>query len=262
MRTTRGVSRALVGQLEAVLQKLSGPEISDEGAHDVRKALKRARASLRLLRDPKHEAVYRRHNLALRDAARPFAPLRDAKVLIELIDGLAPEADRKSAKQYEQIREALQKRRRRLRPRVSANLKKSTSLVRRVLRERAKSVDRTEADLIDNLKGTYQRARDAFQEARERPDDEKLHELRKQVKYLFYQLEILRPRKAKRLVNRADEFGKVLGEDHDLAVLAQKVEPSALERRERAKLQRRANRIAKRLLRVKPGRFARELAPA
>jgi hypothetical protein len=53
---------------------------------------------------------------------------------------------------------------------------------------------------------------------------EKLHEWRKQTKYLFYQLEVLRPicpEPMKELIDEADRMGELLGDDHDLAVLRQ-----------------------------------------
>ena len=56
--------------------------------HAARKALKQARAALRLLRPCLDAAVYRRENLALRDAGRALAPLRDARVLLDAADRL------------------------------------------------------------------------------------------------------------------------------------------------------------------------------
>src|SRR5690349_17569591 len=61
----------------------------DDTVHEVRKSLKRLRALLRLLRHSLGRDEYRRENLALRDAARPLAVVRDAKVFVGTIQGLA-----------------------------------------------------------------------------------------------------------------------------------------------------------------------------
>jgi len=68
---------------------LRRPKLDDEAVHDARKALKRARSGLRLLR-PLDEAAYRRENTRLRNAGRRLSGVRDDKVLLarlaELID--------------------------------------------------------------------------------------------------------------------------------------------------------------------------------
>src|SRR4051794_29055581 len=62
--------------------------LSDETVHAARKQLKRARASLRLLRGAIGEDEYARENTRLRDAARPLARVRDAKVLLAAVERL------------------------------------------------------------------------------------------------------------------------------------------------------------------------------
>src|SRR6185369_13889932 len=54
----------------------------DARVHAARKALKRARAALRLMRPALASEVYERENRALRDAARCLSPLRDARSLV------------------------------------------------------------------------------------------------------------------------------------------------------------------------------------
>src|SRR5262249_11084909 len=76
------------------------------------------------------------------------------------------------------------------------------------------------------LEDTYRRAGVAFEKASSDPTVENLHEWRKQAKYLRYQLEVLRPiwpERLEELVNEADRMGDLLGDDHDLAVLRQRL---------------------------------------
>src|SRR5262249_34930813 len=80
------------------------------------------------------------------------------------------------------------------------------------------------------LRETYRRAKDSFKVAKANPTDENLHEWRKQAKYLFYQLEILRPLWTERMdemVHEVDRVGELLGDDHDLVVLRQMVNDGA-----------------------------------
>jgi CHAD domain-containing protein len=101
-----------------------------------------------------------------------------------------------------------------------------------------------------------------------------LHEWRKRVKDLRYAAEMLdRPS----LARRADSLGETLGEDHDLAVLAQRIRTDArqakgsqrvgrrtrklllgLIAKRRRKLQRRALRAGRRLYADSPKKFLRQ----
>ena len=56
--------------------------------HAARKTLKRARASLRLLRDATGKPFYVRENAQLRDAARPLGRVRDAQALRARLESL------------------------------------------------------------------------------------------------------------------------------------------------------------------------------
>ena len=126
------------------------------------------------------------------------------------------------------------------------------------------------------LKETYRRAAIALREAVADPTIEKLHEWRKEVKYLRYQLEILRPLWPERLeemAREADEMGESLGDDHDLAMLRQLLmaDPDrfgddselevlvALIDRRRAELQQHALLLGERFFQDRPKEFARRL---
>jgi CHAD domain-containing protein len=86
--------------------------------------------------------------------------------------------------------------------------------------------------LAPGFKRIHRRGRRAYRAARRQPSTENPHELRKRTKYLWYAAQIVRaaaPKKMKRLARRADELSNLIGEDHDLAVLAQRAD----ERRDR-----------------------------
>ncbi len=76
--------------------------------------------------------------------------------------------------------------------------------------------------LYKGLKRVYKRGRSAFELARIERTTENLHEWRKQVKYLWYQVCVLNPMWPKPLDILADELSTLadhLSEDHDLALL-------------------------------------------
>ena len=62
--------------------------LDKEAIHDTRKALKRLRALVRLLRAELGERRYKREHAILRDAARRLAGARDAEVMVGTLDAL------------------------------------------------------------------------------------------------------------------------------------------------------------------------------
>ena len=69
----------------------------------------------------------------------------------------------------------------------------------------------------------YRQGRKALERSRKHPSAEQLHEARKKAKHLGQALEILGgskpPKKAKKVLQRADDVGDLLGDDHDFAVV-------------------------------------------
>jgi CHAD domain-containing protein len=84
------LQRMALGQLDLALETLgNGVEPPGEKAvHETRKALKRLRALLRLLRSNLGEDTYAREDHLLRDAGRSLAGARDAEVLLGTLDSL------------------------------------------------------------------------------------------------------------------------------------------------------------------------------
>jgi CHAD domain-containing protein len=224
----KGVKRLVRKQIESAVESLTkqAGAKQEEAVHDARKRFKKVRALLRLVRPELGEKVYKRENACFRDAARPLSEVRDARVLVEALDGLA-ERSGGNGKSLGPVRKALQARQRATRRRV---LKEEQSPARiaeaaEEARQRVKDWDigrKGWAALGTGLKRVYKSGRDAFAAARVEPSVEALHEWRKQVKYLWHQLQVLGPT----WPGLMDEMGKQahqladhLGDDHDLAVL-------------------------------------------
>ncbi len=214
-------------QLDCAIAEL---EESKPNVHGARKQLKRARATLRLLRPTIGDDVYRRENVVARDAARPLSRARDEEVVSEALHGLlehfGPTA---SGLQVTPLNQSLQKSRRQAAhelptkelSEIKAALKRSAN------RARSWEPDSDEWDCIATaLRSTYRRARRALRHARAARATEDLHEWRKQTKYLWHQLQILTPLATGPVGELADEFHHLadyLGDEHDLAVLRERV---------------------------------------
>ena len=115
------------------------------------------------------------------------------------------------------------------------------------------------------------RGREEFARADKQPTTENLHEWRKRVKDLWYQQRLLEetwPGVMKAQAKEAKKLSKLLGEDHDLAVLAETLrtdpelarfadefEPVIAKRRK--KLLKRSRKLGRRVYAEKPKAFAR-----
>ena len=118
--------------------------------------------------------------------------------------------------------------------------------------------------LFTGLRRVYRRGRAGYRRAYEDPSAENLHAWRKRVKDLRYGAELLRdtdPKTLKAARREALRLSELLGDDHDLAVLAETARdcPSILGAiaRRHARLQHEALTLGKKLYAPAPRRFAR-----
>ena len=254
---------ALKAHVERPLELLSGRRaVQPASIHGARKQLKRARASLRLLRDAVGKRAYREENRRLRDAARPLAPTRDTDVMITTLSVLLAErAFRTHRPTLTAAKKALAKERSVLATRVPvASIRMSLEASRARVTQWRMPHDSLPIARA-GLERIYRRGRKALKRALERPTEARLHELRKQVKYLGAALQTLEPEpraSATRVVEHSDTIAELLGADHDLSVLRKRFADRALTRmllRRREPLQKEALRAARRLYRRKPAAF-------
>jgi CHAD domain-containing protein len=209
------------------------PGTLDEGIHSARKKLKRVRGLLRLVRDTVGYRTYRDQNVILRDTARTLSGVRDAWVLVRTLNQLREDyAHLLDAATFSQT-EAWLKDRHKER---QATLRGQTVIDSFTNLGTARSVfdaypaEERIADAFGSIAGgvrrVYRRGRRGYRRAEETRSIEDLHEWRKRVKYLTYQLEALTPLQPALIGSMAselDELGIALGDDHDLALLAETV---------------------------------------
>jgi len=211
-------------QIGGAIEHLQGKE---PNVHGARKQLKRARATLRLMREAIGDDRYARENIAARDAARPLSQTRDAEALSNALDGLLDRfGSAASDLQIGPLQQSLQKERaaHELQARELGDIKRS--LHRCLTRAQAwRPESGGWSSLETGLRATYRRARHALRKARNERVTEDLHEWRKQTKYLWHQLQILAPLATGPVGELADEFhhlAEYLGDEHDLAILRER----------------------------------------
>jgi CHAD domain-containing protein len=277
----REVRRILVEWIASAVALLNKKRVTDADIHDARKQLKKARAALRLLRGSIGEIAYRRENAALRDAARPLGAARDSRVLVAVLDALL-ERHKSTLKpvRLDKLRRILRQEQTHSRRALTRTvIAKQRAALRAVIKrsERWRLRGDDWAVIADGFARSYRRARKNFAAAKESRGTECLHDWRKQVKYLWHQLQIVqpsRPGKIGALATRCHKLADNLGDDHDLAVLRSKIEShtQVLERtrdldellrrldRRRVQLQDKAFALGSRLFADKPAVFAQHLS--
>lgn len=210
-------------QLEGAAEGLAEGKDLEGAIHDARKRIKKTRAALRLARPGLPKRVYRAENRALRDTARELSGARDADVMVETAEKLGERfAGHAPQEQFGELRDRLAARR--------GDSDADAGDAAGTLRALAAGVDAWALDgderdvLVPALRRTYARGRAGFALADRRPTAEHLHEWRKRVKDLWYQEKLVSeawPEVLKAHADEAKALSKLLGEDHDLAVLGE-----------------------------------------
>jgi len=96
--TVQGLRRMLLSQIDLATELLAaenGQIPTAEAVHDTRKALKRLRALVTLLEDELGAAASAREELALREAGRRLAGMRDTEVMVSTLEALMRRHPRK-----------------------------------------------------------------------------------------------------------------------------------------------------------------------
>lgn len=203
--------------------------------HDARKSVKKTRALLRLARPALDRQTFRAENRALRDAAALLAGNRDADVMVAVTSSLAKRyVGHVPAATFEALSTAFAARAVEERtggdaagPRDEAIAALSDA------RDRAAGwpLDGVRRrTLVTALRRTYDDGGDGFAQVaadEAGADAAASHEWRKRVKDLWYQQRLIAPAWPAILKAQAEEahvLSELLGDDHDLAVLAAHLE--------------------------------------
>jgi CHAD domain-containing protein len=270
-----GAARSIIADAR---RALSDPELTDaEAVHEVRKALKRWRALLRLLARPLGEQADQMRAEA-RELMRALSGARDAQSALDALADLRkadvpfPETSMKTmVGRMTDIRDAAEK---------TSFTKEMRDRLSRYLDYATLSLERWPLTAInfdtvaDGLIATYRRGRQLVPKDWVETDAEHLHDLRRRVVEHGHQMgliEPLWPRLGKVWAEEAQRLRNRLGACQDLAVLANLTAPhqplapwrsrlaSVIEARRGSHLKT-AARLAGRLFAEKPKAFRRRIA--
>lgn len=288
-----GLRRVTVDQFDGALRSMAQDPM-DLAVHEVRKATKRVRALLRLVRTQLGDDRYRTENAVLRDTARLLAPLRDADGVVISVEAIRDRyGSQLRSTAFADLTVRLAERRRRVFertvdeddwPRVAYSLRSARARYAAwpVDDEAARAhgmsvVNHGFGSVGPGLTSTYRRGRQEMAEATTRPTADNFHAWRKRAKYLRHQMELLSPLFPEVLEGYAaalGRLGEVLGDEHDLAELlrflaanpAYVPDPTersmlvALVQHRRAELQTAALSLGSRVYAETPNRFTRRVA--
>jgi len=228
-----GVRQCAREQLADAVEQLEGAAADPvEAVHEARKDLKKTRALVRLVRPALGKQAYRAENGALRDVGLALSGARDADVRVATARTLAEHAPGQlPADVFEALNAALA-------AEASARDGGAGAFDGAIEQLRAAElrIERwplARADWATVLAGialAYASGREAFATARKTPEPELLHAWRKRAKDLWYHQRLLAPAWPDVIgaqVEAAHALTELLGDDHDLAVLAERLDDGA-----------------------------------
>jgi CHAD domain-containing protein len=270
-----GAARAIIADAR---QALANKELSDpEAVHELRKALKRWRALMRLLARAAVGEPAEQMRMEARELMRALTGARDAQSALDALADLkkselplSPTSAETMRKRLTELRDAAEK------TSFTPEMREKLS---RYLDYAALSVDRWQLatasfdTVADALTATYRRARQLVPDDWPSVDAEHLHDLRRRVVEHRHQMDLIEPLWPRLGAVWADEAQRLrnqLGSCQDLAVLASFTAPHQplapwrsrlaplIEGRRTAHLKR-AARLAGRLFAEKPKAFRRRI---
>ena len=268
-------------QIDRVLAKFSAKNGKGTAVHEARKAMKRLRALLHLIRPAMPKGAFAANEARVKVIARSLSGARDAQAMLETVrklEGLGGSGN------VLPVSAAL---RAHLQAKCAAAERglngSGANQLRKLLKEARGSFAQLSLEQDDfevvaaTLEKDYRKARSAFRRAYRLSEDEAFHEWRKYVQRHWRQLLLVAPSWPKAIrphIALARNLSEILGEDHDLSVLAGIVQAHADElgtsdaiaaylslcRSRQAELRKIAHDLGARLLAEKPGSLARRIS--
>jgi CHAD domain-containing protein len=229
-----GFRRIALEQLTRAESQLRSPGDNAVAIHETRKALKRLRALLRLVRRTLREDTFKEVNAQLREVSGILSGARDSHVLLETIINLEGACGLAAKGAGGKLREILRTANGGDKPSVDAAVSKALERLA-VVKKKFAHLEITGSGfeaIGPGLEASYRRGRRTFREAYSEGSDESFHEWRKSVQLHWRHMALLSnawPDYFAVRVNEARALSQILGDDHDLALLKAFVaaEPSA-----------------------------------
>lgn len=247
-----------------------------EVVHEVRKAFKRVRGGLRLVRD--EIDFYKKENAFFRDEGRKISELRDATSVIEVLDDLYDQYEDQLYKNtFNTFRSFLEDRQ----AQMASDLIEDKGILKTIgkrLAEKCEEMDgwsieiESFEDIEPAVMRVSKRGLKGYEKAKKSGSTEDFHEWRKRVKYLRSQLDLLNeiwPEFLECWEDQLHDLSDFLGDDHDLYLLDKLIDEhtdqfsdpesaqllKSLIQSQRAYLQEDSLLLGKRIYALKPKQF-------
>jgi CHAD domain-containing protein len=221
----QGVRRIALEQIDMAEEKLAGNGDAPAAIHDARRCLKRLRALIRLVRPALGNATYRRESERVAATGRLLSDARDVHVMRQTVAKLESRFGPMPDGAGKRLQTAL------VASVASATAENGEQAKRQALR-RLKQVrkfftgpaldDIAFASLAEGLERSYSKGRKAFRAAYRKPSDEAFHTWRKSVQQHWRQMQLVSrawPEALSARTGEAKELSRLLGDDHDFALL-------------------------------------------
>ena len=228
-----GIKRVIGAQVDDAIAQLRGEASTEppDAIHEARKDMKKIRSALRLVRDAMGDDTWRRENDHYRDVARQLSAHRDAEILVEALDELGERFGPAARDAYARLRQQLDRENRAAQD--DGTIERTMAGAAAELAAGRTRIDRLPVDgegwelIAPGIHRTYRRGRKRLRAVEEEASVTNLHELRKRVKDLWYQLRLIREADKHMigaLADHAHDLSDHLGDDHDLALLREEVQ--------------------------------------
>lgn len=225
------VSRILLGQIDYILKHCESEQKDIHiSIHEIRKSIKRIRAVLRLIREEIGYSTYYRENVFYREINRSISDLRTYNVLLLTLESLQSDLSGKiPSESLKPVTDLVREQRERKLSEILSDDKILKDLSVSFTGAKARIPDLPiERNSFKAFSGgvfrMYRQGKDYLIQARKDPDMHHLHDMRKRMKYLWYQVEILRPiypGMLKAYGKSLENVSEKLGVYHDLAVASE-----------------------------------------
>jgi CHAD domain-containing protein len=217
----KGLKRIFREQIQSAL-KLCRHPAKERGVtvHEVRKHLKKLRATLRLTKNEVGKNRWASEDRCLREIGRLVSDLRDAHVRFQTLIQVRDDAEQ----QFPRIEELLSMERESFSAAFSGWQRQAIPKLERADERLSKwpLADITWKQICSVVAKSYRRGQNRLAKALKKRDPESFHVWRMSVKELWYQLRILRPLNRlvlEEIASDAKTLGELLGRAHDFAFL-------------------------------------------
>ncbi|MEE4176029.1 MAG: CHAD domain-containing protein [Bacteroides sp.] len=223
----RNLSRLTGAYIRETLKQLAAIPSDESNVHKARLLFKRLRSLVRMSRFGLGKPETKRLDHFFRDQGRKLSRIRDAEVVARMLKPMIKNIERGEERTLLiRFRARLMDQRRKLQGKDNAlEARKEVIHHLTILQKEIplwEPKEEPSAIFLTGAKATYLGCKSRFKGLKKAQDDNALHAWRKQVKYLWYQMELLLelwPSRFSAWVSDLKELSQALGMHHDLVLL-------------------------------------------